>query len=472
MIDIELHWHVKPKKVVAFCANPFSDTEAYIINDKYFLKADSKIEEQLDLSDVPVIKQIGETIEHEGKFYSFFPFIKGSTTEILNQTDVAGVLAKISISNLKKNKETLDFPDIKPYLNYFNYKFSHGDFHPANILWQDNKLKAVIDWELSGYREELYDLAFLIGCIGIKDPVELTKIQDLIKTYCDNAHPTKLSFVLLPELVLATRLKWLEKWKTTKDEEMIQMENEFIKLIQDDKEKLRNLWLNFAGTDFKYSRNKWVMQDTQMVEEINKAKERINQPYINEEQYATDLRLIQIDHGMNDDIISVLKTLNKLLNLKTDNSHVLVEKVIAMGNACLDFSKFQMLDAIDFITVKAKEIITSHEFPDIQIGYAFVLRNASIALSETGNYDKASIYIKDLITLYSNNPRKEIKGELSRALSNAITTLLNLNKPEPAKDYFSQLEELWLTDKQDKKINGAYQIAKVNLNKAGFQEEK
>ena len=208
------------------------------------------------------------------------------------------------------------------------------------------------------------------------------------------------------------------------------------------------------------------MQDTLLVEDIDEAKQKINGDYADEEQYATDLRLIQIDHGMKDDIISVLKTLNKLLDLKTENPHVLVEKVIAMGNACLDFSKFQMLDAIDFITVKAKEIITSHDILDLQIGYAFVLRNASIAYSEVGNYDKSSQNVKDLITLYSNHPRKEIKGELSRALSNAITTLLNINKRENIMDYFSQLEELYLSDKDDKKINGAYQIAKVNLKKA------
>ena len=52
--------------------------------------------------------------------------------------------------------------------------FCHGDFHPLNIIWSKDSIKAVIDWEFLGMKPEIYDAANLIGCIGIEDPQGLT----------------------------------------------------------------------------------------------------------------------------------------------------------------------------------------------------------------------------------------------------------------------------------------------------------
>lgn len=40
--------------------------------------------------------------------------------------------------------------------------FVHGDFHYANILWNDNKLACVLDYELSGYGIREFDMAWAI----------------------------------------------------------------------------------------------------------------------------------------------------------------------------------------------------------------------------------------------------------------------------------------------------------------------
>lgn len=37
--------------------------------------------------------------------------------------------------------------------------FCHGDFWPGNLLWRDQKLAAIIDWEESLIGEPLYDVA-------------------------------------------------------------------------------------------------------------------------------------------------------------------------------------------------------------------------------------------------------------------------------------------------------------------------
>ena len=43
-----------------------------------------------------------------------------------------------------------------------NKCFCHGDFHYANVLWEDKKLVAVLDWELSGWGNREFDVAWAI----------------------------------------------------------------------------------------------------------------------------------------------------------------------------------------------------------------------------------------------------------------------------------------------------------------------
>lgn len=38
--------------------------------------------------------------------------------------------------------------------------FCHGDFHYANILWQDSRISGILDFELSGYGDRDFDLAW------------------------------------------------------------------------------------------------------------------------------------------------------------------------------------------------------------------------------------------------------------------------------------------------------------------------
>lgn len=40
--------------------------------------------------------------------------------------------------------------------------FCHGDFHYANVLWQNKKVSAVLDWELAGVGNRDFDIAWAI----------------------------------------------------------------------------------------------------------------------------------------------------------------------------------------------------------------------------------------------------------------------------------------------------------------------
>lgn len=43
-----------------------------------------------------------------------------------------------------------------------NACFCHGDFHYANVLWNDGKISAVLDWELCGIGNREFDVAWAI----------------------------------------------------------------------------------------------------------------------------------------------------------------------------------------------------------------------------------------------------------------------------------------------------------------------
>jgi homoserine kinase type II len=63
-------------------------------------------------------------------------------------------------------------------------------------------------------------------------------IQDLRAADCFGAS----GFAVLPEFVIALRFAWLSEWLRKKDEEMVQMETDYLLLLLDGREKLRQFW--------------------------------------------------------------------------------------------------------------------------------------------------------------------------------------------------------------------------------------
>jgi len=111
--------------------------------------------------------------------------------------------------------------------------FCHGDFHPLNIIWGEKRIRAVIDWEFCGTKPETYDLANLLGCLGMEDPQSLTGpfagglIQRLKKAniFSDTSWET------LPDLMLSLRFAWLSEWLRKSDRPMIRLEADYMALL-------------------------------------------------------------------------------------------------------------------------------------------------------------------------------------------------------------------------------------------------
>ncbi|WP_320007097.1 phosphotransferase [Maridesulfovibrio sp.] len=111
--------------------------------------------------------------------------------------------------------------------------FCHGDFHPLNVLWKGKKIGAIIDWEFSGMRPEIYDVANMIGCVAFENPGALGEglIPAFMDGLYDNTDISDDSYESLPAYIPALRFAWLSEWLRKKDHEMLEMELDFMELL-------------------------------------------------------------------------------------------------------------------------------------------------------------------------------------------------------------------------------------------------
>jgi homoserine kinase type II len=120
-------------------------------------------------------------------------------------------------------------------------RFCHGDLHPINIIWGNRSIRAVIDWEFCGTKPEAYDLANLLGCLGMEDPQSLSGpfVYRLIRQLRKSGIFSDESWRAVPDLMLAIRFAWLSEWMRKDDRPMIQMEADYMALLLKQRHTLR-----------------------------------------------------------------------------------------------------------------------------------------------------------------------------------------------------------------------------------------
>jgi homoserine kinase type II len=122
--------------------------------------------------------------------------------------------------------------------------FCHGDFHPLNIVWSEDGIRSVIDWEFLGNKPEAYDVANLIGCVGFEDPAALNRgfVMVLIEELKRARTVSGACWEALPEWVAAIRFAWLSDWLRRGDEEMVELEIAYINLLIENRNALQRTW--------------------------------------------------------------------------------------------------------------------------------------------------------------------------------------------------------------------------------------
>lgn len=122
--------------------------------------------------------------------------------------------------------------------------FCHGDYHPLNMIWGEQGIESVIDWEFCGVKPELYDAALLIGCLGFDDPDAL--IHDLVIHIVQQLRSAELfsaqSWETIFELMATIRIGWMSEWIRRLDHEAIDMEVIYIDLLLSQKDYIQKRW--------------------------------------------------------------------------------------------------------------------------------------------------------------------------------------------------------------------------------------
>lgn len=188
----------------------------------------------------------------------FLANLKQASLNVPNFTDQVPFSVKTYIEGLTvilKQHEPSLHEALLPVLSFLDNRFidvhdnlplafCHGDYHPLNIIWGADSMRAVIDWEFLGYKPEIYDVALLIGCIGIEEPEGL--LGDLVLNFIHTLREKTMigdsSWSVLLEFVIATRFAWLAEWLRKRDIEMVNLELVYLKLLTDHAEMLRKTW--------------------------------------------------------------------------------------------------------------------------------------------------------------------------------------------------------------------------------------
>lgn len=122
--------------------------------------------------------------------------------------------------------------------------FCHGDLHPLNVIWDNNTINAVIDWEFTGIKPDIYDAANLVGCAGIENPngLGMPMVVNFIKQLKQDCLYSDTGWHFFPEYILALRFAWLSEWLRKDDQEMLAMEEAYMDILMNNMEEIRCAW--------------------------------------------------------------------------------------------------------------------------------------------------------------------------------------------------------------------------------------
>jgi len=123
-----------------------------------------------------------------------------------------------------------------PLIEEMPLVFCHGDYHPLNILWNGNNLKKVIDWEFSGYRPMLTDIANIIGCAGFENISAFDRnfVRKFLQVIDKYHYFKRYDFNAIIIFVIGFRFSgWLNEWIKDKDGAMVQRETEYLNFLRE-----------------------------------------------------------------------------------------------------------------------------------------------------------------------------------------------------------------------------------------------
>lgn len=122
--------------------------------------------------------------------------------------------------------------------------FCHGDYHPMNVIWGEDGVRSVLDWEFMGHKYELYDAANMIGCAGMEHPEALLRglVPAMLRRLRESGLFADDSWRWFSDYLLALRFAWMREWVVREDQEMINLELDYMFILLDNREAIRSAW--------------------------------------------------------------------------------------------------------------------------------------------------------------------------------------------------------------------------------------
>lgn len=115
------------------------------------------------------------------------------------------------------------------------FVFCHGDPHPLNVIWGQDRILAAIDWEFCGPKCALHDLALVLGCVGSEDEEALDGAfaRAFLETARNEGLLDEELEAHLPTWTLALRTAWLAEWLRRGDMETAEFEVFYMEILAD-----------------------------------------------------------------------------------------------------------------------------------------------------------------------------------------------------------------------------------------------
>ncbi|WP_260287502.1 phosphotransferase family protein [Peribacillus aracenensis] len=143
---------------------------------------------------------------------SFLPKVENTYVELLNNKERVLLDETLNLSMVRDLlKSFMPLPSMNKKV------ILHGDYWPGNILWKEDKLVSIIDWEDSGLGDPLADLAN--SQLEISYHFGMQAMDDFTHQY--KSMMPELNFTNLPfwQLFAALRLSTFPEWGLEKNKE-------------------------------------------------------------------------------------------------------------------------------------------------------------------------------------------------------------------------------------------------------------
>ena len=191
------------------------------------------------------LRRAAEGLEHDrGGVFSIVNYVR----ELLSATAARRPRLRRRLEPMASFVET----ELAPVHDRLAVAFCHGDYHPLNVVWAaeaqptgpEQTIAAVIDWKLSGLKPDLYDLANLIGCVGVEEPRGLVGafVTELLSVSRGSDIVSGDSWPHLLPFMVALRFARLSEWLRRDDEEMIELETDYMGLLIENRGALERAW--------------------------------------------------------------------------------------------------------------------------------------------------------------------------------------------------------------------------------------